>query len=98
MSSFSKEEVARLAELSRIALTDAEAEKMAGELSVIEDAVKAVSEVVSSDIPFTYNPLPLAKVKRPDIPGETLDREEVLAAAPAAEEGKFLVPRIMGEE
>ncbi|MDK8286719.1 Asp-tRNA(Asn)/Glu-tRNA(Gln) amidotransferase subunit GatC [Actinotignum sp. GS-2025f] len=98
MSSFSKEEVARLADLSRIALTDTEAEKMAGELSVIEDAVKAVSEVVTPDIPFTYNPLPLANVKRPDVPGETLDREEVLAAAPAAEEGKFLVPRIMGEE
>lgn len=98
MSSFSKEEVARLADLSRIALTDAEAEKMAGELSVIEDAVKAVSEVVTPDIPFTYNPLLLANVKRPDVPGETLDREEVLAAAPAAEEGKFLVPRIMGEE
>ena len=68
MSSFSVDEVARLAGLARIRLTEGEIERMAGELDVIASAV--------------------AKV----------DRDEVLAAAPASEDGKFLVPQILGEE
>ncbi|MDY5129683.1 Asp-tRNA(Asn)/Glu-tRNA(Gln) amidotransferase subunit GatC [Actinotignum urinale] len=98
MSSFSKEEVARLAGLARIALTEEEAEKMATDLTAIEETVVVVSRVATPDIPFTYNPLPISNVLREDRVGETLNREEVLAAAPAAEDGKFLVPQIMGEE
>ena len=42
-------------------------------------------------------PMPLQNVLRDDVIGATLDREEVLAAAPAAEDGRFRVPPILGE-
>ena len=48
-------------------------------------------------VPPTAHPLPVTNVLRPDVRGESLDRAEVLAAAPAAEDGRFRVPRIMGD-
>ena len=98
MSSFSVDEVARLAGLARIALTPKEVERLAGELAVIADAVAKVSEVATPDVPATSHPIPLTNVWREDVVVPTLNRDEVLASAPAAQEGKFLVPQILGEE
>lgn len=98
MSSFSVDEVARLAGLARIALTPQEVERLAGELAVIADAVAKVSEVATPDVPATSHPIPLTNVWREDVVMPTLNRDEVLASAPAAQEGKFLVPQILGEE
>lgn len=98
MSSISTDEVARVAALARIALTDAEVTKIAGELDVIATAVAKVSEVATPDIPATSHPIPLTNVMRGDVVGEGLDRDEVLAGAPAHEEGRFLVPQILGED
>ena len=97
MSSFSVDEVARLAGLARIALTPQEVERLAGELAVIADAVAKVSEVATPDVPATSHPIPLTNVWREDVVMPTLNRDEVLASAPAAQEGKFLVPQILGE-
>ena len=98
MSSFSVDEVARLAGLARIALTPKEVERLAGELAVIADAVAKVSEVATPDVPATSHPIPLTNVWRVDEVTATLDRDEVLASAPAAQDGKFLVAQILGEE
>lgn len=98
MSSFSVDEVARLAGLARIRLTEEEIERMAGELDVIASAVAKVSEVATPDVPATSHPIALTNVMRADVVVPTLDRDEVLAAAPASEDGKFLVPQILGEE
>ena len=98
MSSISTEEVARVAALARIALTDEEIERLAGELDVIASAVAKVNEVARPDVPATSHPIPLTNVLREDVVVEGLDRDELLAAAPAAEDGKFLVPQILGEE
>ncbi|MFC5369218.1 Asp-tRNA(Asn)/Glu-tRNA(Gln) amidotransferase subunit GatC [Arcanobacterium bovis] len=98
MSSFSKEEVARVADLARIALTDEEITQFANELAVISDAVAKVSEVASADVPATSHPIPLSNVWREDVVGEGIDVDEVLAMAPAHEDGKFAVPQILGEE
>lgn len=98
MSSISREEVARVAALARIALTDEEIERLAGELDVIASAVATVNEVARPDVPATSHPIPLTNVMREDAVIEGLDRDELLAAAPAAEDGKFLVPQILGEE
>lgn len=98
MSTFSTDEVARVAALARIALTEEEIERMAGELSVISEAVAKVSEVATPDVPATSHPIAHQNVWREDVIGEVIDREEVLAAAPASEDGKFLVPQILGEE
>ncbi|MBR6458570.1 MAG: Asp-tRNA(Asn)/Glu-tRNA(Gln) amidotransferase subunit GatC [Actinomycetaceae bacterium] len=98
MSSISREEVARVAALARIALTDEEIERLAGELDVIASAVATVNEVARPDVPATSHPIPLTNVMREDAVIDGLDRDELLAAAPAAEDGKFLVPQILGEE
>ncbi len=98
MPTFSTEEVARLANLARIDLTPSELTRLAAELEVIAHAVEKVSEVASGDVPATSHPIPLVNVWREDVPVATLDRAEVLAQAPAAEEGRFAVPLILGEE
>ena len=98
MSSFSVDEVARLAGLARISLTQDEIRRLAGELDVIASAVAKVSEVATPDVPATSHPIPLTNVWREDEAGPTVDRDEVLAQAPASEDGMFLVPQILGEE
>ena len=97
MSSFSVDEVARLAGLARISLTQDEIRRLAGELDVAS-AVAKVSEVATPDVPATSHPIPLTNVMRDDAVVPTLDRDEVLASAPAQEDGRFLVPQILGEE
>lgn len=98
MSSISREEVARVAELARIALTDDEIAQFAGELDVIASAVARVSNAVSADIPATSHPIPLTNVMREDVVVPAPDREAVLSQAPAAEDGRFVVPQILGED
>jgi aspartyl-tRNA(Asn)/glutamyl-tRNA(Gln) amidotransferase subunit C len=49
-------------------------------------------------VPPTAHPLPLVNVLRPDDPRPGLPRDELLAEAPAAEDHRFRVPRILGEE
>jgi aspartyl-tRNA(Asn)/glutamyl-tRNA(Gln) amidotransferase subunit C len=91
-------DVEHLARLARIAMTDAELDAMAGQLDVILDAVGRVQEVAAADIPPTSHPLPLTNVLRPDEPVPGLTAEQALAAAPAAEDGRFRVPRILDAE
>ena len=98
MSNISEQEVARVAGLARIALTEEEITQFAGELNVIVDAVKQVSEVVDESIPATSHPIPLENVFREDVPVPPVNRDDVLAGAPASEDGKFLVPQILGED
>lgn len=98
MSSIDKEEVARLADLARIALTDEELERLSEELRVVSEAVIKVNQILTPDIPRTSHPIPLTNVLREDevVPG--LDLDEVFAMAPSHEDGKFAVPQILGEE
>ena len=98
MPTFSADEVARLAALARIELSGAELDRLAGELDVIVHAVARVSEVVGADTPATSHPIPLQNVFREDVAEPRLDPEAALAAAPAAQDGFFVVPQILGEE
>ena len=98
MSTISRDEVARVAGLARIDLTPAELDRLAGELDVIVDAVARVSEVATPDVPATSHPLPMTNVFREDVPEQPLPVDEVLAGAPAAEGGRFLVPQILEED
>ena len=92
------DDVAQLAALARIELTDQELERMAPEPAIILEAVASVSEVADADVPPMSHAMPLTNVFREDVvrPGPT--QEQALAGAPATDEGKFLVPRILGEE
>ena len=98
MPAISREEVAHLARLARLAVTDEELDVFAGQLDVILGAVARVGEVAADDIPPPSHVGPLTNVLREDQPQPSLDREAVLAMAPAAEDGRFRVPRILDEE
>lgn len=94
----SREEVAHLARLARLSLTEAELDHYSTQLAVILEAVARVSRVAADDVPATSHPVPMHNVFRDDAVGECLERDSVLAGAPAAEEGRFRVPRILEEE
>ena len=94
----SRAEVAHLARLARLAVTDAELDVFAGQLDVILSAVARVSEVAAADIPPTSHAVPMTNVYRRDELIDSLPRAAVLAAAPDVEDHKFRVPRILTEE
>src|SRR6186713_3023036 len=91
-------EVAHLARLSRLALDDDELDRMATQLDVILGAVARVGEVAAADIPPTSHSVPLTNVFRPDEVRPSLSQGAALSGAPAAENGRFRVPRILDEE
>jgi len=94
-----REEVAHLARLSRLALDDAELDALAGQLDVILGAVAKIREVSdAADVPPTTHAVPLENVQRPDEVRPSLPREAVLAGAPDAEDGRFRVPQILADE
>ena len=97
-SAISREEVAHLARLSRLALTDEELDQYAQQLDSILAHVAQVSEVAADDVRGTAHPAELANVLRPDevVPG--LTTEQALSGAPAVEQDRFAVPQILGEE
>jgi len=94
----SPDDVAALARLARIELTDDELNHLAPQLDVILEAVASVSDVAADDIPPTSHALPLTNVFRADEVRPSLPVDDVLAGAPAAEQDRFRVPRILGEE
>ena len=98
MAHITREEVEHLAHLARLQLTDDELSNYAIQLSAIVDAVARVSEVAADDIPPTSHPIPVTNVFRTDVAKPGLDRAQVAAQAPAWEDERFRVPRILGEE
>ncbi|HZN19960.1 MAG TPA: Asp-tRNA(Asn)/Glu-tRNA(Gln) amidotransferase subunit GatC [Micromonosporaceae bacterium] len=98
MAAISREEVAHLAHLARLAVTEQELDTFAGQLDVILQAVARVGEVAAEDILPTSHAVPLTNVLRDDVVRPGLPREQVLAGAPDAAQGRFRVPRILDEE
>jgi aspartyl-tRNA(Asn)/glutamyl-tRNA(Gln) amidotransferase subunit C len=96
--SISRDDVAHLAHLARIDLTDVELDHLAPQLSVILDSVAVVSAVAVDDIPPTSHALPLRNVFRRDEVRPSLGASAALAAAPAIEQQRFSVPRILDDE
>ena len=93
----SRDEVLHVARLARLELSDDEVARFQEQLSAILEAVSKVSALDLDGVPPTSHPLPLVNVLRPDVARPGLPRDEVLAAAPAAEDDRFRVPRILGE-
>jgi aspartyl-tRNA(Asn)/glutamyl-tRNA(Gln) amidotransferase subunit C len=91
-------DVAHLARLARLALTDAELDHFGTQLDGILGAVSRISDLDTSDIQPTSHALDLTNVMRDDVVRPGLTQEQALAGAPAAEDGRFRVPRILGEE
>ncbi len=98
MAAISRDEVANLARLARITMSDAELDHLAGEMDVILGAVARVQEVAGSDVLQTSHPLAVNNVTREDLVLPSLTPTEALSGAPASDEGRFKVPQILGEE
>ncbi|SRR6266508_2595302 len=96
--SITREEVAHLARLARLDLSADELDHLAPQLDEILGSVARVAEVAADDIPPTSHSVPLVNVFRPDVVRPCLAPDEVLAQAPAAEDQRFRVPRILEEE
>jgi len=94
----SADAVAKVARLSRLDLTPDELDRMTAQLDgMLEHFADIDALDLASVVPMTQ-PYPLVNVLRPDVVQPTLDRDEVLAAAPAAEDGRFRVPPMIGFE
>jgi aspartyl-tRNA(Asn)/glutamyl-tRNA(Gln) amidotransferase subunit C len=93
----SRDEVAHLARLARLAVTEEELDLFAGQLEVILSAVARVGEVAAEDIPPTSHAVGLTNVLREDVPRPGLTQQQALSGAYATEDGWFKVPRILDE-
>ena len=98
MAAISREEVAHLARLARLAVTEKELDMFAGQLDVILQSIARIGEVAADDIPPTSHSVPLTNVLREDVEIPCLPREDALAGAPDTAENRFRVPRILDEE
>ena len=98
MSQISRDDVAHLARLARLTLTGGELDGFAGQLDAILEHVGRIQAVDVTGVEATDNPLKDVNVTRPDEVVPSLTQEEALSGAPNAVDGRFAVPRILGEE
>ncbi len=96
--SIARTEVAHLARLSRLALGEEELGHFAAQLDQIIAAVARVQEVAAEGIPPTSHAVPLTNVFRDDVEVPPLPVDLVLSQAPAVEQQRFRVPRILAED
>ena len=93
-----RDEVAKVADLARLQLTEADLERYTQQLGAVLDHAEDVASLHLDDVPPTSHPLPLVNVFRADVVVEGADRDEVLSQAPSVEDRRFRVPAILGEE
>ena len=91
----SQEEVQHIAELAKLALSDGELALYQGQLSAILEHFERLQELDTEAISPTATVLPLRSVMRADEPKPPFPREDILANAPAPEEGCFEVPAVL---
>lgn len=90
-------EVAHVAALARLELTEEELELFTGQLAQVLEHAADVAVLDLAGVEPTVHAVEMTNVLRPDQVRPCLDREEVLAAAPSVEDHRFKVPRIRGE-
>lgn len=91
-------DIAKVARLARLALSEEELERYGAQLQDILEHAARVQALATDGVAPTLHALPIVNAFRSDEAGPSLDREEVLAQAPRAEDGYFQVPRILDEE
>jgi aspartyl-tRNA(Asn)/glutamyl-tRNA(Gln) amidotransferase subunit C len=95
--SLSRQDVAKVGMLARLALTEADLERMTGELSTIVEFVSQLSELDTASVEPLAHPLDTRNVFRSDTPSPSLTTEQALASAPKHDGSCFLVPAVLGE-
>ena len=88
--------VAKVAKLARLDVTEDELDRMTVQLDGMLEHFADIDALDLAAVEPMTQPYPLVNVLRPDVVRPCLDRDEVLAAAPAAEDGRFRVPPIIG--
>ena len=96
-SKITRDDVAHVAHLARLTLTEDELDRFTEQLAAVLDHAGDVETLEIDDDPPTARPFPLVNVMRPDEVGPTLAPDAVLSQAPAAEDDQFRVPPILGE-
>lgn len=91
----SREEVVKVARLARLTLPEAQIERMAADMDAMLDYVATLENVKTDGIIPTAHAVPMANAFRDDLLHTSLERNQVLAAAPAASNGTFLVPKVI---
>lgn len=91
-------DVARLASLARIDLTDEELERMAPQLDIILESISHVAKVAGDDVEATSHPVAMTNVMREDQTAPSWPASQMLAGAPQVEDQQFRVPRIIAAE
>jgi len=97
MQRLSRDDVVHVARLARLDLTEEEIDLFTGQVADVLRHAQAVGSLDTVGVPPTAHPVPLVNVLRDDVPRPGLDHDEVLAQAPAAEDHRFRVPRILGD-
>lgn len=97
MAEISRDEVARIARLARIALKDEELDDIAQQLDTIVDAVSKVQGVDTEGVTPMSHPHSIEAGMRADVEKTTLTQAQALDQAPAVEDERFVVPQILGE-
>ena len=92
-----RDDVAHVARLARLSLADDELDTFTAQLGAVLEHADDVAALDLAEVPPTSHPYPLVNVLRPDDVGATLERDDALAGAPQAEDGRFRVPTILGE-
>lgn len=90
--------VVKVARLARLDLTPHEIERTTAQLAGMLDHFADIDALQLDDVEPMNQPYALENVLRDDVVRPGLDRDEVLAAAPQAEDGRFRVPPIIGLE
>jgi len=90
-------QVMKVAKLSRLELTDAQADQFTGQLSAILEYVEKMNALDTADVEPLAHCLPISNVLRADAPVDSLGTQRVLANAPVRDEQFFRVPKILDE-
>lgn len=86
-----------MAQLARLALDEEEIDRFTVQLAAVLAHAGDIASLDTEGVPPTAHPFPLVNVLRDDVVRPSLDRDEVLAAAPAVEDHRFRVPPVLGE-
>lgn len=97
MPEISRDQVAHLAKLSRLVLSEEELQQFAGQIDDIVGYVSAVQNVDAAGVEPMSHPHSITTTMREDVVKKTLNAEQALDQAPAVEDGRFMVPQILGE-
>lgn len=90
-------DVRAIAEYARIGLADDELPQMTQDLNAIIDSLAPITEYDLEGVEPTFHPIgELSNVMRDDVEGRSFTQDQALANAPAAQDGSFLIPSILG--